>query len=488
MYAIKLAFKNVSARKSSLVIILFIAFAIALLVLSNAVFDGTDNGIETTFVKSFTGNIVIRPESRYPLSLFGDETPVTGELSTIPNLIPYADILECVKNTNGITETTSQLTGTAALNIKGSHISKALFGVDAEEYCKMMSGIIIKEGRVYASDEQGIMLSENSIEEIKRNTGVTLKIGDSVQLITANGTSFTIRSATLTGIYTYSVQNATLDRIALINPQILRDLMGTKDASLNQIDLEENQIDLIESDIDLDDLFSDAEDFFSEESEPEELLEAFYKDTELNSENQTFREAESSVWSYIICKTEDNISEKALINILNYQFKKKEWPVQAVNWRTAAGGTVYLIYYLRAIFNVGIILILATGFIVVNNTLTISSLTRVCETGTLRALGAKRSFVASQFFLETALLTVTAGILGCILGYIINAILLKTGIHINNMYLAQLFGGNTLSTVITVKNISMCMALSILLAFIGWLYPVYIALHASPIEAMRGQI
>ncbi len=488
MYAIKLAFKNVRARKSSLVIILFIAFAIALLVLSNAIFDGTDNGIEKTFVNSFTGNIVIRPESRYPLSLFGDETPVTGELSTIPNLIPYADILECVKNTNGIKETTSQISGAAALNIKGVHIAKALFGVNAEEYCKMMSGIIIKEGRVYASDEQGIMLSENSIEEIKKNTGVTLKIGDSVQLITANGTSFTIRSATLTGIYTYSVQNATLDRIALINPQILRDLMGTRDASLSQMDLEEDQIDLIESDIDLDDLFSDAEDFFSEESEPDELLKAFTEENELNEGKEIFEEAESSVWSYIICRTEDKASEEALINVLNYQFKKNEWPVQAINWRTSAGGTVYLIYYLRIIFNIGIILILATGFIVVNNTLTISSLTRVCETGTLRALGAKRNFIASQFFLETAFLTVTAGILGCILGYIINAILLKTGIQINNMYLAQLFGGSTLSTVITLKNIAMCMVLSVLLAFIGWFYPVYIALHVSPIEAMRGQI
>ena len=86
MYALRLALKNVISRKSSLVIILFISFAIALLFVSNAVFDGTDHGLERTFINSFTGNIVLRPKVDFPLSLFGDETPVTGKLSEIPTL------------------------------------------------------------------------------------------------------------------------------------------------------------------------------------------------------------------------------------------------------------------------------------------------------------------------------------------------------------------------------------------------------------------
>ncbi len=83
-----LAFKNIISKKSSFVIIFFIAFAVMLLVITNAVFDSTEQGVQETFVSSFTGDIVIRPEYKSPLSLFGDETPVTGSLTKLPNLIP----------------------------------------------------------------------------------------------------------------------------------------------------------------------------------------------------------------------------------------------------------------------------------------------------------------------------------------------------------------------------------------------------------------
>lgn len=74
MFALKFAFRNIVSRKSSLVIILFVAFSIALLVMANAIFDGTRTGIEKTFSGNFTGDIVIRPKAGFPMSLFGDET------------------------------------------------------------------------------------------------------------------------------------------------------------------------------------------------------------------------------------------------------------------------------------------------------------------------------------------------------------------------------------------------------------------------------
>ena len=111
MYALRLALKNVMSRKSSLVIILFISFAIALLFVSNAVFDGTDHGLERTFINSFNGNIVLRPKVDFPLSLFGDETPVTGKLSEIPTLVPYAKIKEAALGVEGVRAVVPQITG-----------------------------------------------------------------------------------------------------------------------------------------------------------------------------------------------------------------------------------------------------------------------------------------------------------------------------------------------------------------------------------------
>ncbi len=487
MYVFRLAAKNVISRKSSVVIILFIAFAIALLAISNAVFDGTDNGIETTFVNSFTGNIVIRPQSDYPLSLFGDETPVTGELSAIPPLIPYTDVLELVQNTEGITKVVPQISGMSAFNIQNQRIASALFGVNADSYLDSMEGIELLEGKAYSADEDGIMLNKNMVESIQEKTGAELHIGDTIQIISSDGTTFTIRAAPLSGIYNYKVPNTTLDQIALVSPPILRDLMGMQEALSDIQEIDSEEVDLIEFDLDFDELFTDSDDSEAEEVDSEILLEAFKKqNTDEVSEAESRKE--STVWSFLVCKTENAKSAEAIIARLNAQFRKNDWQVQAVNWRNAAGGSVSLIFYLRTIFNVGIILILATGFIVVNNTLIISALGRVCETGTLRALGANRLFVALQFFFETAILTVSAGILGCILGAIVSKTLSHTGIRLQNMYLAQLFGGEVLTAVFNAKNAARCMALSVLLAFIGWLYPVHVALSSNPVTAMRGQI
>ena len=59
-YTLKLAFRNIFSRKSSFVIVLFITFAVTLLIVVNSIFDGTDNGIKTVFKESFTGDLVIR--------------------------------------------------------------------------------------------------------------------------------------------------------------------------------------------------------------------------------------------------------------------------------------------------------------------------------------------------------------------------------------------------------------------------------------------
>ena len=169
MFAFRFALKNVLSRKSSLVIILFIAFSISLLVVSNAIFDGTDSGMEKTFINSFTGNIVIRPKSDFPMSLFGDETPLTGKLTAIPELVPYQDVYDCVAATGGIDVLLPQITGFSSIQYKRVegglvHDEFYFFGVEAEEYINNMSGIHITEGRSFSKGEKGILRMCNKNE------------------------------------------------------------------------------------------------------------------------------------------------------------------------------------------------------------------------------------------------------------------------------------------------------------------------------------
>ncbi len=485
MFAFRFALRNVVARKSSIVIILFIAFSISLLVVSNAVFDGTDNGLEKTFINSFTGNIVIRPKAEFPLSLFGNDSPLHGELSAIPSLVPYAELADYVACTEGISTTLPQLSGFAAVCDAEDHAWFCLFGVEAEDYVREMSGIHIVEGGVIPRGTRGMMISRGALAALQEETGAKeqLKLGDNVKVWMSDGVSLTIRLLPLVGIYDYAVENETLNRIVIVDPVTLRELSQVRDFIPDDA-IDPSKMDIMIEDVsELDELFSSAEDSEGVEAEGQD----FSLDAVIASGNNDDA-SQSTVWSFLICKTEENASVGRIVRQLNAEFKKRDWPVQAVKWRKAAGGTVNYIFYLRVILNVGIILILLTGFIVIANTLIVVALGRVCETGTLRAIGAKRRFVALQFFFETAILTVSAGILGCVVGAVAHRVILFVRIHIENSLLVQLFGGSVLETVLTPGNIGGCLALSCALAFLGWLYPVRVALDSNPVEAMRGQI
>lgn len=490
MFTLKFAFKNIVSRKSSLVIILFIAFSIAALVMANAVFDGTKSGIEKTFSQNFTGDIVIRPKAQFPMSLFGDETPVTGSLSELPQLVPYSDVFSYVTECGLVKKGVPQITGQAALRFDDKNYSAYFFGVDAQKYIDLMPGIQILEGVPFDGEENSMMLSKIMLEKIQAECGVSLKIGDEIQLAAFTGSSYTLRAAKLSAVYEYSVHNDLQDRIVLINPGILRALIGMNSTAVDSSLFTKDNSGLLESldEEGIDGLFGDSEDFDSDSLAFEELdspSEQAMDPAAALSEQDAQTVNEETVWNYIVCSVENGVPARYAIKKLNREFAKREWPVQAVDWRAAAGMAAQYIYWMRLIFNIGLIVIIGTGFIIVNNTLVIAALDRSKETGALRAIGAGRRFVALEYLAETLMLTIAAGILGCILGAVGNCFLSNGSIHFSNSYLIQLFGGDTLRTVVRFSNIMSGLLLSLVLAVVAWIYPVSIALNTSPVAAME---
>ncbi|MCR5386656.1 MAG: ABC transporter permease [Treponema sp.] len=506
MFTLSFAFRNIVSRKSSLVIVLFIAFSIAVMVMANAVFDGTGNGIEKTFSSSFTGDVVIRPKTDFPMSLFGDETPVTGELSELPRIIPYNNINDYVKSLEEIKYICPQLTGQAVLKVEEKNKVAVLFGIESKNYLKIMTGIKILEGEPFELGTSGVMISDIMREKIKKDTGKYLVPGDSVQLISSNGSSYTLRAAEVTAVYKYEVHNDLQDNIVLIDPDTLRSLLGIESMSSAEIEIEKEKTTLIENsnteDIDVlfgedmfEEDFSEALDTLNDVSIAEQTQTPSSSSSEITASDETERapldaqsdgdQSEQTTWNYIICKVEDGVNPDRVVKKINRFFKENEFNAVASSWRAAAGMSAQYIYWMRLIFNIGLLLLIGTGFIVVNNTLIIAAMDRTKETGALRAIGADRKFIGIEYLLETLMLTITAGILGCILGVLGNQLLVCAKITFSNSYLIQLFGGTQLKTSVTALNLLSGMCLSLLLAVIGWLYPVHIALDTSPVVAME---
>ncbi len=482
----KLALKNVISRKSSYAIILFITLSVTLFCVANAVFDSTEQGIQNCYVSSFTGDLIIRYKTTTQVSLFGDDTPVTGSMTRIEKIIPYPEIKKTVESLPEFDGCVSQVTGAGALSKSGGGGSRAvfIFGVDAEEYLNTMSSLHIIEGAPYLPGEKGVMICSTLADSMK------LKLGDKLQFAVAEGTSFRIRAATLTAIVDYDIKNDIFERFVIADPDVVRAVMDIN-SGLDYADIEiaEDKTNLLDADFDIDSLFEDSADvdaIWADIDISDEDSSALTVDSESVFDNQIMP-GENLSWNFLVVKLKDSANANSVIARLNRIFKKNGWPAEAADWRHAAGSTSLYLYWMRVIFNVGIIIILAAGFIIINNTLIINILDQTREIGTLRAIGAKKRFISLQYMIETFTMTITSGILGTAAGYFASNLINKAHIKFTNSFLIQLFGADALTLTITKSNLFSLFILAIVLGLVGWLYPVITALRIYPVKAMAGE-
>jgi putative ABC transport system permease protein len=115
---------------------------------------------------------------------------------------------------------------------------------------------------------------------------------------------------------------------------------------------------------------------------------------------------------------------------------------------------------------------LLVGGIGVMNIMLVSVLERTREIGIRKALGAREMDIWSQFLIEAALLTLTGGIIGVILGWGISFIMNVTGVY---------------STVVSPDIVVLAVSVSICIGLFFGFYPAWNASRLNPIEALRSE-
>ena len=486
---LKLALKSVISRRSSIVIILFITFAVCLFCLANAVFDSTEQGVQTNYIASFTGDFIIRPKSRMQQSLFGDETPVTGELTVLDTVVPYEKITQTLEAMPEVSGTTGQISGAAMVersdgaNRTGAYV----FGVEGQPYLDLMKSITILRGQPYQHGQRGAMVCKQLANKLD------IDVGSTIQFIVADGPNYKIRAAEVTAVFEYDIYNEIFGRFVITDPITVRSLLGINEVfSSDSYNLSEEATNLFDENndfSDFDDLFADAQDF--DQALFDESIDDDFEGSEAQQTAESGASSEndlsdSSTWNYIIVRLKEGQNTKRVMRKVSRLFRKKGWPVQVADWRHAAGSTALYLFWMRKIFNIGIVIVLAAGFIIVNNSLVINILDRTREIGTLRAIGAKKRFISMQCMTENLILTLTSGVLGVLAGQLFTHFINKAHIVFTNSFLIQLFGADALTVHVTGGNIFKLFLLVIALALLGWIYPVINALKVSPVDAIQG--
>ncbi len=160
-------------------------------------------------------------------------------------------------------------------------------------------------------------------------------------------------------------------------------------------------------------------------------------------------------------------------------------PLRVVSWQQASGliGQFVLMAKMALYFAVFIIFIVA--LVIINNAMMMATLRRVREVGTMRAIGAQRSFVLGMVLVETLMLGLVFGATGALLGSGIMKLLGSKGLPAGNEAMYFFFSGPRLYPTLSAGNLVVAFVIVLLVSTISTFYPAFLATRVSPLQAMQ---
>jgi ABC-type antimicrobial peptide transport system permease subunit len=170
---------------------------------------------------------------------------------------------------------------------------------------------------------------------------------------------------------------------------------------------------------------------------------------------------------------------------LRQALKEAGLPLRVVSWQQASGiiGQFVLMAKLGLYFAVFIIFIVA--LVIINNAMMMATLRRVREVGTMRAIGAQRSFVLGMVLVETLLLGLVFGVTGALLGSGIMQWLGHVGLPAGNEAMYFFFSGPRLHPTLSVGNLVAAFVIVLFVSTLSTFYPAFLATRVSPLRAMQ---
>jgi putative ABC transport system permease protein len=456
------------------------------MLVGNALMDTAGNGIRRSFIENYTGHVMISGKAEVDLSLFGIQGPEAGS-EEVPRIPEYEKVYQYAASLPEVEALAAQITGYTLFSFeeKGNQFG-ILFGIEPESYRAMFpDSITVVSGRYLQPGEEGILLSEGKVEEIRTELDVSLEAGDSVVLSGLGSAGFRIREVPIRGIFRFRQEVEGLSQINFIDVQSLRALLGMVVASAESFDLAEEETAFLEAGGREEDLFGGpmVQSASSEElTMTEDSLLGILGERTAGSYTAAI---DSGAWNFLLLKLQDESQLRPVIDTLNRWFEEEEIDAQAVDWKAASGGFGSLADTLQVVFNVLILIIAVVAVIIIMNTLVISVIERTTEIGTMRALGAQKPMVRRMFILETLSISVVFGLAGIGLGAGIIGILNLTGIAAPNPFFEILFGGKVLHPLLPSSAVLYALAVIAAIGVIASLYPVAIALRIQPVRAIQ---
>ncbi|TVR54919.1 MAG: FtsX-like permease family protein [Spirochaetaceae bacterium] len=514
---VRIALRNLWQHKGKTLIIgSIVAVGVLVLIVGNSLMETASLGIRRAFVDNYTGHIFISGVADGDISLFGVQS--IGGIDRTPTLPEYRAVVDRLEEIPAVGRTTPQMSsfGLMRPDIPGYEGLErgefsVLFGVDPDTYFDMFESIEIVSGRLMRSGERGVMISEDRVQRLERSTRealdleeYTLEPNEPVRIVSGfMGGLPRIRIVPLIGVYRTTAINDGVgsDLISYIDAQTLRALEGLSVGITGTAVTTAEETALLDSSFD-DAFFFDIEDApesFELTSDEIERLFSTTPESEPDSEATTGRiesldtsqpaEAgaapDTGPWQFILAYLDNPRADRAVVAEMNAWFAENGIAAHAGNWEAAAGPFATTADLIRAVFNAAVIIVGIVAVIIIMNTLVISVIERTSEIGTMRALGAHKSFVWRMFFTETVTITTVFGSVGIAASLATIGILNMIGIPATNPFLTVLFAGPVLRPVLSITAVVFSILIVTGIAILSHVYPVSVALKVQPIKAIQ---
>ena len=159
--------------------------------------------------------------------------------------------------------------------------------------------------------------------------------------------------------------------------------------------------------------------------------------------------------------------------------------LKAIDWQKASGLVGQFVTMIRYVLYISVLIIFAVALVVINNALVMTTLERIAEIGTLRAVGAQRRFLLGMLLVEALAVGGLFGGIGSALGAGIVAILRMVGIPAFNDIFYFFFSGPRLHPGLSITNVAIALAIVLVVSGASSIYPGLIAMRVSPRQAMQ---
>ncbi len=199
----------------------------------------------------------------------------------------------------------------------------------------------------------------------------------------------------------------------------------------------------------------------------------------------TQEETDSGVVRHMAILLKPNSDLKVVAMDLQAIADRDKLGLKVVDWRTASGFIGDFLWVIYSVLATALLIIFIVAIIVMNNSMVMATLERTKEIGTMRAIGAQKSLILKMFLAEAAVMSLVFGGAGGALALAVVSWLHAVGLPAANDVLVFLFAGPRLYPELQALHVVVAALLVGLVALISTLYPAWLAMRVTPLEAMQ---